>query len=349
MPVTRRSVLRDAALLSLAGATGASPLSLLGQCAVPDSGARPADFKSAGIRIFFCGAWLFGADPANPNTRMLAATLDMPDSKGNPGHHFPQGVWAPSGCFDTDTQLTPISANGNKNHQITLSNATSSYTKVDDLFADTLCGNPFTYVLSPGKKFGINPGLDKTARAISMPFPTNIIPAAFIVNSSIQDPKGHLKSGPSNPRVPGLATAHIFEYDGATALTLVDGGGNQVGSATQNQNYHFHTVPIMDAGADHPPAMFQTLLTLVSGFTPSDLTLPQNYYPAFQSGPDTPMTVSDVELELEPQFGCTYPSGSSASQKKAAKMATPPPRITPNNQTLASCASGGGGVGNGGN
>jgi hypothetical protein len=327
MPYTRRSVLRDAALLSLAGATGASPLSLLGQCTTSVPAPRPAAFKSDGIRVFFCGAWLFAADPANPNTRMLAVALDMCPA-ASPCHKFPHGVWTPDSCFDAGTELSPISANKNKNHQITITNSTTLYSKVDDLFNAALCNNPFTYLPNPAQTYTINTGLD-TVRAISLPFPTNIIPAAFVVNSVIDDPYRLLKHRPRKPRLAGVATAHIFEYDGGDSLTLVDGSGTQVGTAAKSKNYHFHTVPVKATDVDHAPAMFQNLLTLITGFTPTDLTLLRNYYPAFHAGPDTPTTIVDEELELKAQSVSVCPGVR--------------------NQTLASCASGGGGVGNGGN
>ena len=345
MSYTRRSILRDAALVSIAGASG---VPMFGECQAPSPSPRPSGFSNDGIRIFFCGAWLFSADKSAPDTRILATTLDLCPSTGPACHRFPHGVWSENACFDAiDTQLSPIKAAGFNSHEATVSGATTKYKHIDELFGDMLCANPLTYVSNPGQKYSVHTGLD-TVRAISLPFPTSIIPAAFIVNSSIEDPNGRLQSGPSNPRVAGLATVHIFVYDGATLFSLSDGGGTQVGSATKSQNYHFHTVPVKAADVYHPPMMFRALLGMIDGFNPADLTLPLNYYPAIQGGPDTPITVSDQELELETQFACISPANGDARKRTNAGSKKSLSQRYMTNRTLASCASHGIVLGNGG-
>src|SRR5580658_8074417 len=65
MSYTRRRVIRDAGLMSLAGVSGFSPFL---------TGCRCNTFAD-GIRIFFEGAWLFCAHPYDVNL-LLAVTLN---------------------------------------------------------------------------------------------------------------------------------------------------------------------------------------------------------------------------------------------------------------------------------
>jgi len=333
MSYTRRSVLRDAALLSLAGATGASPLSLVGQCIPPAPASRPS-FFDAGIRIFFSGAWLFGADLHNPGN-MLAVTQDMICTT-SPCHKFTYGVWPTSGSVDNGPSLAPIGKNGN--YKITIDTVANPSKKVDALFAATLASNPFVYLKNDDLALKINTDSTKhpTVRAVSVPFPTAIIPAALITNASIQGTGGGRRQpSPCTPRVPGFSVSHVFVYDGAGLLNLFNGAGDQLDSAIQNQDYHFHTIPLQPTDINHAPLMFANLLSLLDNFDTTTLALQPNTCPQYDPGPDTPTSLGFPELGL--------------SLQPPACATTQPGTIHPNDMYIASCASGGGGVGNGGN
>jgi hypothetical protein len=338
MPYTRRSVLRDAALLSLAGTASASPLSLFGQCPTPSS--RPPAYFNSGIRIFFSGAWLFGADLSNPGF-MIAASQDM-TCKTPPCHKFTYGVWPASGTVDIGPSLAPIGNNGN--YKITIDHVNTPAKKADDLFGKTLANNPFLYLKNDDLRLTINTK-HPTVRAISVPYPTTIIPAAFITNAAFNgNGNGRVQPGPCSPRVPGFATSHIFVYEGASSLNFADGAGNQLDSAMQDQDYHFDTVPLQPTDINHAPMMLASLLALIDNFDPTSLALQPNSCPQYDPGPDTPTSVGFPELGLPLQ-----PPVCISTAKAMAGRASVSLQPSLFNQTLASCASGGGGVGNGGN
>ncbi len=88
MSYTRRQILRNAALASVAG-VAASPLTLLSGCHhdhkhIPQYGPNNPTMFNLGVRIFLIGSWLFCADPQSSSS-VLAVTADMP----TPMHHFP--------------------------------------------------------------------------------------------------------------------------------------------------------------------------------------------------------------------------------------------------------------------
>ena len=86
---SRRKLLRDGIVGCFAGAL-TSALALTGyksnKPSKPKTGDLPTD-NSAGIEIFFVGAWIFMPDPDSPINRILALTIGM----SNPVHHFPFG------------------------------------------------------------------------------------------------------------------------------------------------------------------------------------------------------------------------------------------------------------------
>jgi hypothetical protein len=349
---TRRSIIRDAALLSVAGATGAFPFSAFGQaCPAPPTGSRPKDFAS-GIRIFFSGAWIFIQDPAKPTTNILAVTQDLPGATSS--HSFPFGIWQPD--FDANPSLPPIHNNGP--YQITVDTVTSPSPDIDTLFRATLCNDPFTYLVNNRNDLQINTNYP-TVRAISIPLPTQIIPAAFLVGASLSgDGRGRLKGGPSSPRVSGLATTHIFDYQGANNLTLKNGQGDTLDTVSADMNYHFHTVPLIPADQCHAAMMFANLLKLLasnsSTFTPDDLVYPKEPLGCLNMdiGPGTPLSVSPEEAEMQ---DCL--SGSSAktnlkagkhAQHRAGTAPAQPGKQGNFTVKLASCAGGALGVGGGG-
>jgi hypothetical protein len=83
MPYTRRDLIRDAALISATGAVAGAP-SILGCHAAPP---KP---KFSGVRVFFCGSWIFCSDGA---CGMYAIARDMFNSNGCSTHIFPFGRW----------------------------------------------------------------------------------------------------------------------------------------------------------------------------------------------------------------------------------------------------------------
>jgi hypothetical protein len=353
MSYTRRSVLRNAALLSLAGAANSTPLSLFGQaCTSPSPGSRPVTFATPGIRIFFCGAWLFVEDPQKPGTNMLAVTQDLPGP--SPSHYFPYGIWQPG--FDANPSLSPIHQNGT--YQIAFDKISSPAANVDALFDATLCRNPFSYLVNHGVDLSIDI-TQPSVRAISIPLPSQLTSAAFIVGAALAGDGGkRLKAGPKNPRVSGLATAHIFDYWDATSLTLTDGLGDLLNVASANVDYHFHTIPLA-TWPGHAPMMFANLLGLINSktnsFSPDDLKFPTDTSGCMTMdiGPDTPMSVSEPEVDIQ---DC-IPNLISQNGSKGASLAQKDGQTTyasdPNsgrkvfNVTLASCAGGGLGVGGG--
>ena len=96
MSYSRRDLLRDAAIVSVAGCSGYG-LSFVSGCDSEPAkpGQRPSSF-ALGIRIFFVGAWIFCVDPDSPKERIRAVSMEpacMP-------HWFPYGKWDPNRQWD---------------------------------------------------------------------------------------------------------------------------------------------------------------------------------------------------------------------------------------------------------
>jgi hypothetical protein len=318
MEYNRRCVLRGAACLSMASAVSSSPFAFLASGQGVQASSRPPSFGD-GVRIFFAGAWLFCPDPNA--TLMRAVAVDMPSLP----HIFPYGVWQPGWLDPMMPSLNPnTSANPTSTlipYAVTVTGTAAPCPDVDTLFSNAQMVSPFSYIPNINKFAAnwANPGL----RVISLPLPSRIIPAAFRTTALISD-KGNkrFKKGPPTGTT-GIATTHIFVYDGASSLTFQPPNlpPQTMSHGTSYQaDYHFHTVPSFDPGFDHGPCMFENLLSLIQGMDRSELAFVPTEDGLLEFGPGVPMTVDHFELEI--------PEGYRT-------------------HTLASCASGAVGLGNG--
>jgi len=343
MPISRRSVLRDAALLSLAGAASRLPLKALDKddcpCLPPLPGTPPPDFKQ-GIRVFFSGAWLFCEDPNDPKReRVLAVTVDLDDDPLKATHYYPFGAWASIYGVDFNPTLAP-SGTGLP-YTIEVQNQSEAPCKnVDQLFTATQKTDPFVYLTNSGNTLTVTP--TKSVRAISLPMPNCIIPGAFITDGKISgNAQGHYSGSQSGCGF-RLATTHVFDYWQATELTLTDGRYYYIDNATQDTDYHFHTVPRLPIMPGHAAAMFARLIGLI-GLKATDLAITVPDPPCFDRGRNIPLSVSDEELEMEPL------AITRTVRKYGSVMARRNDRGNENEteSNLASCASGGLGLGGG--
>lgn len=361
MPLSRRSVLRHAALLSLASAAGRSPLKALGQGRPSRPRQTPPPDFPPGIRVFFSGAWLFCPD--SDSDRILAVTHEMQDSdcQGDitPCHRFPFGPWQDPDGMDFNPSLQPIW--GGKPDRIEIADSVTKCTGIDDLFRNVTQGSPLIYLENkPRNPSATKPDLSvdltlPTVRAISLPIPTRVVPATFLTNGTLNgDGNGRLnQQAAAQLKAQGIPTTHIFEYREASFFLLKDGRSNYLDSAEVGTDYHFHTVPIVPATSEHAIAMFRNLLLLVKSdsgtFTPDYLELnrPDGGRWCLDRGPDAPESVSDEELEM-------VEVSTMRLMRKLPPLVKDPSRKAPMFQvhifdrTIASCASGGVAVGNGG-
>lgn len=338
MPYTRRKLLRDSALASLAGAASSSLPFFIDGCKhsqnhVPQYGPNNDPKFPLGIRVFFIGAWLFCADPApgSDPKRMLALTVDMVATP----HSFPYGTWR---NFDKTSYLKPNPAiPARKDYAITLDAFNNAASDIDTLFSVAASNCAFTYLINPNK---LIPNLSAIGiRVISMPIPTRIVTSDFIPKSTITGDATQLVHGSgicgAAGDTCGIAAAHIFDYQGASKLSLdtallIDGQGDGTELQDKSANFHFHTVPPVGIGTDHSICMFYNLLSLINGFDHNLITVqyPDTTDSAIE-GPYVPLCVGDPELDI--------PNG-------------PPSDMTPSNlytANTASCAAGGFGVGPG--
>jgi hypothetical protein len=265
MPYTRRSLLRDAALVSLAG----SPFALLGckKKPLPKSKSTPA---YSGVRVFFSGSWLFCSDGNKANPGMYALARDMqvdpcfPNRKIVP-HKFPYGIWNGGDFDDTAPLLLPNPNNTGvvAPYAITLSTYSPTIS-VSTLFQNAHNTASFNYLVNtdsanPMTFDDSSPGLLR----ISIPIPSRIVPAAFLAKAFYQQPS----TGPSfspPPQSQGLATTHIFEYDQATLLTFSQGTSQM--TMQPDNHFHIHTVPSIrhtNGDVDHGPDMFLNMLQAI--------------------------------------------------------------------------------------
>jgi hypothetical protein len=331
MPYTRRKLLQQAAVASLAGAAGSSLPFLTGGKQVhaerPVSGPpNPIPF-GPGIRVFFIGCWLFSADPQVSGS-MLAVTLDMPDP--NLHHTFPYGVWPGDSGIDANDSLcpNPAPAGSPRNaYPITVQNISTTYTTASNLFQDAAANSSFLYLKNLQNLLTTNyaaPGI----RVISLPIPTRIVTADFIPTSSISGSGDYaFTPGPcdSSGTPCGLAACHVFDYDGATSLSFNNVLQIKASASDYTGDFHFHTVPPAKANRNHAVDMFNNLLNVIN-VTPGQLTLAiSNPDLDAIAGPYIPTTVDGYELDI-PQ---------TARHPKIVTMST------------ASCAAGGLGLGGG--
>jgi hypothetical protein len=309
MLYTRRKLIRQSAVVSLAGAASAS-LPFLTGCR---EGAFPY-----GVRIFFLGAWLFGVDPAD-TSRVLAHSVDME----KPMHNYPYGPWK-GGDFDKGKQLYPNPPSGQTTapYQITINGRILHQPKSTyKLFSKTASANPFMWM--PAMKMKPDMSDLTTVRRISTPIPTRILTCDFLDESYIYD-NGHVVDSQVTIQT-GAPGGFIFDYQGADSLSFSVDESSVSGSTTSDADYHFRTVPYWPpgTGADgcHPQKMFSHQLEMLVNFGQSQPpTLSMNCSDnKVIPGKYVPVSVSNSELDISP----------------------PPLRSL----TTASCAGGGGAVG----
>ena len=291
MIYTRRSLLRDAALLSAAGAVGVRPASA--SCAT----------ATTGVRVFFAGAWLFCKDPKSTlaSPTMLAVTLDPskhPIDSMDVQHYFPYGPWVepPAGStsgywnqHNNCLNLCPFASP----YPLTIGNPGTPLAMYS-LFTQTNSASRFTYLSPlPGVDRGIVDNGDLVV--IRLPIPMTIIPTGYRTNASIQDLQGQLQTTTDTTK--GFATMHIFQYPGATSLQFQADSLNVPHGGFLD--YHFHTVSKAKTMMPcHAPRMFHRVIGL---FTPpaTGLTLvPEaNGTEVFGYGSCTIDSITKAELE----------------------------------------------------
>ena len=106
-----------------------------------------------------------------------------------------------------------------------------------------------------------------------MPVPNRIIPAGYNTDASINDPIGHCHKPPRTCNKIGVATTHIFEYQGASSLAFSLDSSTQVNRAQDSTaDYHFHTSSRSLYGF-HAAPMFDALLQLMNNFPHGDVSL----------------------------------------------------------------------------
>jgi hypothetical protein len=315
MIYSRRSILRDAALLSLAGVASASPLSLVAQTKKPKPKPRQPrtppscnSFSTSGVRIFFAGSWLFLADPTSKTPSMWAVARDMTAIP----HNFPYGVWQEPGGIDHNktTLQTPATGQQAVPYVVNVSSYSTSHTSVTELFDATILTAPFTYLTNADKDILFN-ARAKNLIIVSVPIPTQILPAAFLSGASVT--AGTNVPLANNPKLTfkGIATTHIFEYQGpqaALAFTPPNASPiNLTAGLDFNSDMHFHTVP--KDGMDHSVMMFVNLLNTIqsqsSAFGSGDLQIAPAAQVKFDPGPLVSKCLSTDEkdeLEIPAQF-----------------------------------------------
>ena len=314
MPYTRRDLILDAALISLTGATAGLPLAIL-----PESDSKRGATSYNGVRIFFCGTWIFCSDGG---TGMYAIARDIFDSNGMSTHIFPFGGWQQHNRpFDLSMpQLLPNPTNGDK-RPVPYLMKPAGYTpdssaSIASLFADAQSKVPFTYLRNTDSALKFNlrqPGVI----VISLPIPSRIRPDAHLIEATLQGDTS-LLSPPSAAALEnykqegakGLPTAHIFEYDNATSLTFAAGSepaSTYTGTfdpASSVIDFHFHTVArnVMST-RDHGPMMFLNLLGLLQKngipLDENDLRLNDPCPTDIKSGFDPSIEFTAAELDYD--------------------------------------------------
>jgi hypothetical protein len=331
MSYSRRRVIRDAGLMSLAGVGGFSPFL---------TGCHSNSFAD-GIRIFFEGAWLFCAHPYDSNL-MLAVTLNpiMPKANVPPvpippvpapvktdkamdsdlnqppdsmSHIFPYGIWDQQSDWDSwhqNTQLACAPCAPGKDgkgcsmpipHRIYILGHWTQFSNVDELFIDADTRSRFTYYpnkdqIQPRTVNWETPEL----RVISLPMPSRIIPAGFRPKADVRDNSGNpiLHHGQSSDA--GVATTHIFDYPGAHSMLFVPRGGDAVEmdhGRDFRSDFHFHTVPQTKyVPPGHDVAMFCALAGLLG--LSNDYQFKPDVGQTPVKGSSVPDSVEETELEI---------------------------------------------------
>lgn len=330
MNTSRRSMLRNTALLSLGAAVQPRLL-------VPGAFAQdPQKVKtiSAGVRVIFAGSWLFCGIKKEPGF-MYAVARDM-EGSAHP-HIFPYGVWHKgyeNGMrFDRQNPSVPASYSATTDrvteHPVTIGGYSPADQTLASIFAETQnWENSFTYIDNTSNtnyELDLNPRV-KGIRIIKLPIPTRIHATAILNDAKVQ---GSQSINVSRKADKGLSVTHIFEYDAAQSVQFADHPQEHVDDQRPIVNFHIHTV-VKDVGdvKDHSADMFANLmgvLTLnghaINATAGADiwLTPPSSDPPDVKAGDDLPDGISSIEVEVPPR------SGPSSSYTK----------------TVASCSGGG--------
>lgn len=320
------------------GLAASSSLPFLTGCHRGWGAGHPATFNP-GIRIFFIGAWIFCADPLGGG--MLAVAVDMPCLK----HTFPYGVWpGPEGINQNESlqEIPTCNSHDDRNaYPLTLPGFQPPYSSVSEFFASA-CPASFNYFENAKGDMHID-FTHRGIRVISFPLATSMITADItpgcVINNNDDTHQFHkYPSGaarckysyqvptvrtPSNSNCSyEIATAHIFEYDGAHALTFKDKAMIEQDSKGHRADFHFHTVPPAYAPPGHTSEMFFNLISTIPALKGADFSLSgMKYRPV--AGPCVPDCVDASELTLPP-----------------GAVAEPPPGYHfPQHGSLASCAA----------
>jgi len=338
MNYTRRRVLRNAARVSL-GLAASSSLAFLNSPPALGAVPNPSQFNF-GIRIFFIGAWIFCSDPAGGG--MLAVTADFP----TPVHDFPYGVWpkltkslAPN-C-STCMPSTP--------YPITLPGFTSPHSSITDLFVNG-CSTNFNYFDNSANDLSID-RTNKQIRMISLPFPTFMVTAdtytsSYITNADVNHSFHGFSGSGGNVNSNVISTAHILEYDGASALEFNGTRRISAPHPDSRANFHFHTVPPETTpDAMHSLRMFRNLISLIPKLSPDNFT-PNFVDTNLQTGSNVPANVGSDELAFPRNIilNGTEAKEAMVPGKQNAKKPNGKPVLL--RGTLASCALSGFGVNN---
>lgn len=334
MSFTRRTFLRNSALISAAGA--ASPF-LVG-CKQKKSAHSIIGTGASGMNIFFEGSWLFTGAGASKGY-MYAIARDM-YSGGNPcvegstmkpvHHTFPFGGWTGSEFDVLMPGLTENTRDSNHNlipYTITVNGFAGGSGGV---FSDTFNKRSGRFVYIPNSQSNLQVDLAKCGlRVISVPIPTAIVPCGFVTNAVIKDLNHNLlQQDNSKWTNTGVATTHIFQYaGGASAAFNTD---TVTTTVTSPMDLHFHAVPSQPQDENHASDMFQHLISLIYGVSGSTQTYLGSQDLVYTGG----MTAADpgtdaTTLKIDPtELDILYAKDRDGD--------------------VASCASGGIGLGGGG-
>ena len=320
MPYTRRDLIRDAALISATGLVAGTP-TILG------CHSKPPKPPFSGVRVFFCGSWIFCSDGVSG---MYAIARDMFDSNGCSTHIFPFGRWQSTTVpFDhgmphlvqnpakSDGTSIPYALSINPPVAHPVSTAMGSPSPVEYIFQQSQMEVRFAYLNNSYDAKGKCPikintsstysGKASGIRIIALPIPKRIRARGLVTRATFSDNTGNnLLNQPcvdhTSSKMDGIATTHIFDYDGASSLTFkTDSVTDNVYATEACIDYHFHTVPPKGMG-DHANPMFQNLLELLTcnGSSVAGKLCVNNPCPiTIQPGPDLP-DGGAAELDYDP-------------------------------------------------
>ncbi|MEI9980898.1 MAG: hypothetical protein WDN23_18215 [Edaphobacter sp.] len=256
-----------------------------------------------GVRVFFIGAWLFLNDPVGKG--ILAITRNMPSMR----HTFPYGVWpGDGGGFDGTAphlHANPSAPGVPRNaYPVTLPGFNNGFGSINDLCKDAGSNCSMSYISNP-KRDLIPDFTSAHIRVVSVPFPTRLITAGFIKDAYVSDSDEnhpiHSPTSSKDTKSGALATTHVFEYMGASALTFNGEQKIKSGSTGYQSDFHFHTVPPPDpdkTNPNHASEMFANLISL-TGLDQTKVTLVMPHpYAKPDRGFHVPASVTNLQLEI---------------------------------------------------